>query len=76
MKQPPLHARKSFIFKVNETDYFGAYTKKKEMLVHHVGESNNNGGEKNTSHIIQSKVKPQNELSSLPPTENCIVVLS
>ncbi len=38
MKQPPLHARKSFIFKVNETDYFGAYTKKKELLVKHTGE--------------------------------------
>lgn len=34
MKQPPLHARKSFIFKVNETDYFGAYTKKKSLLAH------------------------------------------
>jgi hypothetical protein len=30
---PPLHARKSFIFKINEgADYFGAYTKKKQML--------------------------------------------
>jgi hypothetical protein len=75
LKQPPLHARKSFIFKVNETDYFGAYTKKKELLVHHVGESNNTV-ERTTSHIVESKVKPQNELSSLPPTENCIVVLS
>ncbi len=26
MRQPPLHARKTFAFKVNEYDYFGAYT--------------------------------------------------
>jgi hypothetical protein len=26
IRMPPLHARKSFIFKLNETDYFGAYT--------------------------------------------------
>ncbi len=34
LRQPPLHARKSFIFKLNETDYFGAYTKKKMILAH------------------------------------------
>lgn len=34
LKQPPLHARKSFTFKVNEADYFGAYTKKKTLLAH------------------------------------------
>lgn len=32
LQQPPLHARKTFIFKLNEADYFGAYTKKKLML--------------------------------------------
>lgn len=27
IKHPPLHAHKSFVFRLNETDYFGAYTK-------------------------------------------------
>lgn len=30
---PPLHAKKSFKFKLNEHDYFGAYTKKKTMII-------------------------------------------
>lgn len=32
MKQPPLHARKSFVFKLNEQDYFGAFNKQKQVL--------------------------------------------
>ena len=32
IRLPPLHARKSFMFKVNENDYFGAYSKQKLMI--------------------------------------------
>lgn len=30
---PPLHARKTFTYKLNEHDYFGSYSKKRSMLV-------------------------------------------
>jgi hypothetical protein len=30
--QPPLHANKSFKFKINEQDYFGSYIKMTENL--------------------------------------------
>ena len=38
MKMPPLHAQKSLSFKLNEKDYFGAYTKKQHMLAGTISE--------------------------------------
>lgn len=29
---PPLHARKSFLFKLNEHDYFGSYSKQQKVI--------------------------------------------
>ena len=60
LRQPPLHARKSFIFKLNQADYFGAYTRKKQMLAFPVVQP-----------ATETKTR---EL--LPPADNCIVILS
>lgn len=72
MRQPPLHARKSFIFKVNEADYFGAYSLKKEMLALPHSKDQTLPG---LTSAVQTKARNE-ALQALPPPDPCIVILS
>ena len=79
LQQPPLHARKSFIFKVNEADYFGGYTKQKQILAQVKVSSSSTGDRQDgglAGSALNTKVRPLQADSALPPPDQCIVVLS
>ncbi|TNV81490.1 hypothetical protein FGO68_gene12645 [Halteria grandinella] len=65
LRMPPLHARKSFIFKLNEADYFGAYTKQRQIMSQPV--------EPQAGNLQFSKKRDE---GGLPPCEKSIAVVS
>lgn len=73
---PPLHAKKSSVFKVNEADYFGAYTKKKLLLTQPTAITSalNNGT--SILQLTKTRFAAANDAAVLPPPDNCIVVIS
>lgn len=76
LQQPPLHARKSFIFKVNEADYFGGYTKQKQILSQVKVSSGDRQDGALAGSALNTKVRPIQPEYVLPAPDQCIVVLS
>ena len=77
--EPPLHAKKSHIFKVNEADYFGAYTKKKMILAQPSAIISTLNTGTSVLQLTKSRyaaLAAMGEGSTLPPADNCIIVLS
>eukprot|EP00347_Sterkiella_histriomuscorum_P020272 403338437 len=72
IRQPPLHAQKSLQFKVNERDYFGAYSKKKMMLAKQQVDPTFALSELTINNT--SKTRPDAQKREKP--DDCIVILS